>query len=108
MAARILLNDRNLPVDVEGFGMVFLEANLYKKPVIAGMNGGQIDAVKEGKSGLLVNATKINEIVSAIDKLANDRELANKFGEYGFHRTVTEFTWENQTKKIVDYIGSLT
>jgi len=107
MASRILTNNQNLPIDVEGFGMVFLEANLYKKPVIGGNNGGQPDAIDNGKSGLLVNATKVNEIAVAIEKLTNNKNMSDRMGEYGYNRVFSQFTWENQAKKIINYIKSL-
>ena len=55
--------------DFEGFGIVYLEANSYSKPVIAGDSGGVRDAVKDGVNGLLVNPESVEEIKNAIIKL---------------------------------------
>jgi phosphatidylinositol alpha-1,6-mannosyltransferase len=80
--------------DVEGFGLVFLEANFFEKPVIAGRSGGISDAVIDGVTGLLVNPEDSTEIANAIIKLLENHELAQKLGEQGRRRVLEEFTWE--------------
>lgn len=80
--------------DVEGFGLVFLEANFFGKPVIAGRSGGISDAVIDGVTGLLVNPEDSTEIANAIIKLLENHELARKLGEQGRKRVLEEFTWE--------------
>ncbi|MBI3814636.1 MAG: glycosyltransferase family 4 protein [Nitrospinae bacterium] len=60
--------------DVEGFGIVYLEANSAKKPVIAGRSGGISDAVEDGVNGIMVNPTDEKEIADAIIKLMKDDE----------------------------------
>ena len=56
--------------DVEGFGMVFLEADMFDKPVIGGNSGGAPEAIKMVKRGVVVDAQNIEEIVAAIKKFA--------------------------------------
>ncbi len=90
--------------DFEGFGIVYLEANLAGKPVIAGDSGGVRDAVRDGVNGLLVNPENIDEIKDAIIKLAKDKELRKKLGEQGRERAVKEFNWEKQVGKIYNLI----
>jgi len=58
----ILANRVTSTNDVEGFGMVFIEANACEKPVIGGKTGGAIDAIVEGKTGLFVNPTDERDI----------------------------------------------
>jgi phosphatidylinositol alpha-1,6-mannosyltransferase len=55
--------------DTEGFGLVFLEANAYGKPVVAGRAGGAVDAVRDGESGFLVDGTDLHAIANALIKL---------------------------------------
>ncbi|HEX9664467.1 MAG TPA: glycosyltransferase family 4 protein [Patescibacteria group bacterium] len=86
--------------DVEGFGIVFLEAGHYGKPVIAGQSGGVADAVVDGQTGLLVDPENINEISQAIIKLLTDPELADKLGRQGQQRVIAEFNWKNQAAKL--------
>lgn len=55
--------------DTEGFGLVFLEANAYGKPVVAGRAGGAVDAVRDGDSGFLVDGTDPHAIADALIRL---------------------------------------
>jgi len=95
---------RNIGGDFEGFGIVYLEANLAGKPVIAGDSGGIRDAVVYGENGLLVNPENEEEIAEAIIKLARDENLRKKLGEQGRQRTIEKFDWEKQVKKIYNLI----
>lgn len=90
--------NRELPGDVEGFGIVFLEANLYGLPVIGGRNGGVPDAVVGGETGLLVNAESISDIAHAIQRLADSPALRRRLGEDGRLRVERDFRYEAQGK----------
>jgi glycosyltransferase involved in cell wall biosynthesis len=79
------------PNDVEGFGIVFLEANLYGKPVIAGKSGGVIEAVQHKKTGLLINPDDSSELEQSIVTLINNPNLRTQLGEYGRNRVLKEF-----------------
>lgn len=91
---------RTIGDDFEGFGIVYLEANLAGKPVIAGDSGGVRDAVEDEVNGLLVNPENTDEIADAIIKLAKDENLRKKLGEQGKERAVKEFNWEKQVQII--------
>jgi len=86
--------------DVEGFGTVYLEANAYGKPVIGGKSGGVPEAVLDGRTGLLVNPEKIEEIANAAVKLLNDSAYAQRLGLQGMDRVLEEFNWQLQADKI--------
>lgn len=79
--------------DVEGFGIVFLEANACGKPVIAGRSGGIADAVVDGETGLLVPPDSSESLAEAICRILTDRELASQLGRQGRERTLKEFSW---------------
>ena len=79
--------------DTEGFGIVYLEANSFGKPVIAGNVGGVPDAVEDGVSGLLVNPENEDEIAGAIIKLFCDDNLREKLGRQGKARAEEKFNW---------------
>ena len=85
--------------DVEGFGIVYLEAALAGKAVIAGNCGGAMEAVVNGETGILVNAENVDEISGAIVKLFKDERLAKAMGEKGKLRVEEEFRWERSVKK---------
>jgi len=86
-----IMPSRKINGDVEGFGIVYLEANLAGKPVIAGDSGGVRDAVADGVSGLLVNPDEKREILAAVIKLAKDGEFRKELGEAGKRRVLDEF-----------------
>jgi phosphatidylinositol alpha-1,6-mannosyltransferase len=91
--------------DFEGFGIVYLEAALAGKPVIAGDSGGVRDAVKGAITGVLVDPEKIDRIAGSIILLAQDRALRVKLGEQARERAISEFNWEGQARKIYHIIG---
>jgi len=88
--------------DVEGFGTVYLEANLFGKPVISTRSGGVTDAVVDNVNGLLIYKASINEISDAIIKLLKDRVLSEKLGKQGKNRVQEEFLWYKQIKKLLE------
>ena len=62
-----------LPTDVEGFGIVYLEANAYGIPVVASRTGGVPDAVKEGVSGVFADPTNPEDIAAKIFEVLEDK-----------------------------------
>ncbi|HUN78658.1 MAG TPA: glycosyltransferase family 4 protein [Solirubrobacteraceae bacterium] len=76
----------------EGFGIVYLEASAYGKPVVAGNVGGAVDAVADGESGLLVDPTDARAVADAISMLLLDRALAQRLGGAGAERA-RRFAW---------------
>jgi len=95
---------RNIDGDFEGFGIVYLEANLAGKPVIAGNSGGVGDAVKNNINGLLVDPENSKEITTAILNLIENKNLREKLGEHGRERAIKNFNWEKQIKIIYNLI----
>ncbi len=94
---------RNIAGDFEGFGIVYLEANLAGKPVLATESGGVGDAVLHGTSGLLVVES---ELALNLEKLMNNEELRGYLGQKGKERAQTEFTWKHQAQKFYSNIKS--
>ena len=91
--------------DIEGFGIVFLEAGLYEKPVIGGRSGGAVEAVEQGVNGLLVDPNSINEIAQALISLLTNKDKAQSLGEQGRKRVFEKFNWKEQSKKIIKIIN---
>jgi phosphatidylinositol alpha-1,6-mannosyltransferase len=84
--ANLLAMPSRLPGDGqagEGFGIVYLEAGAYGKPVVAGSVGGSVDAVRDGESGLLVDPTDPRAVGEAIARLLLDPALASRLGRAG-------------------------
>jgi glycosyltransferase involved in cell wall biosynthesis len=63
-----------MPSEKEGFGIVFIEAMYYNKPVIAGNKDGSVDALLNGRLGLLVNPESLDEVTAAVTKMAACKE----------------------------------
>jgi phosphatidylinositol alpha-1,6-mannosyltransferase len=84
---------RDIKGDYEGFGIVYLEANLCGKPVIAGASGGVLDAVVADFNGLVVDPEDENSIRGAIIRLAADQYLRRRLGRQGRERALEKFNW---------------
>ena len=95
VADLFVMPNRELPDgDVEGFGIVYLEANAYGKPVIAGKSGGVLDAVIDGETGILVNSNNVIEIADAIIHLLENKRYGKRLGMQGKKRVEQEFVWD--------------
>jgi phosphatidylinositol alpha-1,6-mannosyltransferase len=77
--------------DLEGFGMVFLEANAFGKPVIGGNSGGVVEAIEHGVSGILVDSEDPNAVKNSIVGLLKDDSMREKLGRQGQERVVSKF-----------------
>ncbi|MFH0955858.1 MAG: glycosyltransferase family 4 protein [Candidatus Falkowbacteria bacterium] len=99
-----IMPSKNIDGDFEGFGIVYLEANLAGKPVIAGKSGGVGDAVIDGLNGLLVDPEDTDKISSAVIKLAQNPSLRQHLGEQGRKRAIDDFNWHKQINKIYNFL----
>jgi len=86
-------------LEVEGLGIVYLEASACSLPVIAGDSGGAPDAVIPGVTGLVVDGSKTGEIASAICELLSDPDRAQAMGEVGRAWIVDQWSWEKWSGK---------
>ena len=85
----------DLESDVEGFGIVALEAAAAGKPVIATRCGGIPDAVEDGESGILVEPGNYACLSEAIVSLLQNPPIAAAMGQSGRQRAVQEFAWHS-------------
>jgi phosphatidylinositol alpha-1,6-mannosyltransferase len=69
--------------EVEGFGIVYLEAAAAGKPSVAGSHGGCGDAVEHGVSGIVVDPTDVASVREAMGRLLLDPDLARTMGAAG-------------------------
>ncbi|WP_162795405.1 glycosyltransferase family 4 protein, partial [Nonomuraea lactucae] len=81
-------------IDVEGLGIVFLEASASGLPVVAGASGGAPDAVRHGETGLVVDGADTGEVATALIGLLSDPERARKLGAGGRDWIAREWTWD--------------
>ena len=94
----LMANRQEEDGDVEGFGIVFLEANAVGKPAIGGRTGGAAEAIAEGYTGFLVNPDDPQEIAGILRRLLADSALREKLGTAGVQRVRSAFSWEARAK----------
>jgi len=87
--------------DMEGFGMVFLEAGLFKKPSIGTWAGGIPEAVLHGETGILIPQGDIVALEKAMEQLLTNEDLAKKLGQNAYDRVISKFSWEKATLKFL-------
>ena len=86
--------------DLEGFGIVFLEAAATGRPVIGGLSGGVAEAVLNRETGLLVGGTDVDELAAAIRELALSADTRRAMGLAGRERACREFTWDRAAAQV--------
>ncbi len=95
-ADMFILPVRDTGLDVEGFGIVYLEAALARMPSIAGKSGGASEAVLDGVTGLTVDPNSVIDISSAIRTLLQDENLRVRLGMNAYERAQKDFTWKER------------
>ena len=79
MADLFIMPSLEIGADVEGFGIVYLEANAFALPVIAGQGKGVLEAVSDGENGLVLQKVRdIDEIVVKIKKILENEDFYNE------------------------------
>jgi len=82
---------------VEGFGISLVEASASGLAVLGGRSGGVPEAVREGETGLLVDAEDATAVAVAIERLLQDANLRRRLGAAGRHAVETYFNWNRVT-----------
>lgn len=83
----------DLPNDVEGFGIVFLEAALAAVPAVSTRVGGIPDAVEDGVTGVLVKGGDWPALADRIAELLEDRDRLARLGRAAAERARRQFAW---------------
>jgi phosphatidylinositol alpha-1,6-mannosyltransferase len=81
-------------LEVEGLGIVYLEASACGLAVIGGKSGGAPDAVLEGETGFAVDGTSATEVADAVLKLLLNPHLARAMGARGREWIIDEWRWD--------------
>lgn len=88
--------DRRGGLEVEGLGIVFLEAAATGRPVLVGASGGAVDAVLDGRNGFLVDGTDVGQVAARLITLLQDRDLAARFGARGRQWVQRDWQWQDR------------
>jgi phosphatidylinositol alpha-1,6-mannosyltransferase len=91
---------RRAGLDVEGLGIVYLEASATGLPVVAGDSGGAPDAVRHGETGYVVAGRDRAALVDRLARLLSDRELAARMGAAGRAWVEREWRWDTQADRL--------
>jgi phosphatidyl-myo-inositol dimannoside synthase len=101
LADLFVLLTREDPPDVEGFGLVFLEAGACGLPSLGGRSGGIPEAIEEGRSGWLVDPQDPRAIAASVVELLGSPEQLRRASEYCL-RSAPERTWERVADRIME------
>jgi phosphatidylinositol alpha-1,6-mannosyltransferase len=92
-------------LDVEGLGIVYLEASAVGIPVIAGKSGGAPDAVLDGQTGFVVDGEDVKAVAGALIGLLRDPDRARAMGEAGRAWVEREWTWDATAASLANMLS---
>ncbi len=93
--------------EVDSFGIAYLEAWMYKKPVIGAYAGGIPYVIDDGINGYLVPFGDYHMLAEYIEILLKNKSLAKKIGQNGYQKTLKNYTWDIQYKKFLNLIKNI-
>jgi phosphatidylinositol alpha-1,6-mannosyltransferase len=93
-------------LDVEGLGIVFLEASATGIPVVAGDSGGAPETVRDGETGRVVDGRSHTQIIEAITGLLADPAAARRMGEAGREWIRRDWNWDSHTARLSELLSS--
>jgi phosphatidyl-myo-inositol dimannoside synthase len=96
---------RGAGMDVEGLGIVFLEASATGVPVVAGQSGGAPEAVQHNKTGLVIDGTSVDEVAEAVAELLGNRDRAALMGAAGREWVTSQWRWDTLAARLSELLG---
>ena len=96
---------RGAGLDVEGLGIVYLEASATGVPVVAGRSGGAPETVQDGVTGLVANGSDVDEIATAVAELLADPDRAAQMGAAGRRWAVDNWQWRTQAARLAKLLA---
>lgn len=91
---------RGAGLDVEGLGIVYLEASATGVPVVAGRSGGAPETVRDGETGVVVDGWDVGAISASVSDLLADRDRAATMGAAGRAWVVQNWQWHTQAERL--------
>ncbi len=96
---------RGAGLDVEGLGIVYLEASATGVPVVAGRSGGAPETVQDGVTGLVANGSDVDEIATAVAEILTDPDRAAQMGAAGRRWAVDNWQWRAQAARLAKLLA---
>jgi phosphatidylinositol alpha-1,6-mannosyltransferase len=100
-----VLPNREVQGDIEGFGMVLVEAQACGKPVIAGASGGTAETLVKGKTGLVVDCRAPEPLAAAVTDLLTDDARRAAMGQAAAQWARTAFAWDRLATMAAEALG---
>ena len=97
---------RRAGLDVEGLGIVYLEASATGLPVVAGDSGGAPDAVRPEETGYVVPGRDVDALADRVSTLLGDPALARRMGETGRRWVEDQWQWDTQAARLGSLLDS--
>ena len=95
---------RGAGLDVEGLGIVYLEASASGVPVVAGRSGGAPETVLDDETGLVVDGWDVGAIAATVSDLLADPDRAARMGAAGRRWVVDNWQWTDQAARLADLL----
>ena len=95
---------RGAGLDVEGLGIVFLEASATGVPVIAGYSGGAPETVRHNKTGLVVDGRSVSQVADAVVELLADPDRAAAMGAAGREWVSAQWQWDALAARLAELV----
>ncbi|HEY2041983.1 MAG TPA: glycosyltransferase family 4 protein [Jatrophihabitans sp.] len=95
---------RRFGMDVEGLGIVFLEASASGLPVVAGDSGGAPDAVRDGETGVVVDGTDVGQIATEVAALLADSARRKSMGAAGRAWVEQDWQWDGMAGRLAELL----
>lgn len=95
-------------LDVEGLGIVYLEAQACGRPVVVGSSGGAPETVLDGGSGVVVDGTSQADVAAAVADLLADPQRRASMGEEGRGFVEREYSWDVTIQRLDRILGHIT
>ena len=95
---------RGAGLDVEGLGIVFLEASATGVPVVAGRSGGAPETVRDGETGVVIDGWDVGAIAASVSDLLADPDRAAKMGAAGRRWVVDNWQWKTQAARLAELL----
>jgi phosphatidylinositol alpha-1,6-mannosyltransferase len=96
---------RGSGLDVEGLGIVYLEASSTGVPVVAGRSGGAPESVRDGVTGLVVDGCDVGAIAAAVGDVLADPDRAAAMGAAGRRWVVDNWQWNAKARRLGELIA---
>lgn len=95
-------------INVEGFGISFLEASSSGLPVVAGDSGGVRSAVRDGETGIVLSPRDVEAWVATLGDLLRNSDLRQSLGAAGRKAVEDHFNWDRVARDTRDFTLSVT